>query len=227
MTSSVDGTTRQAALCRIRAARSAGVAQVTPRPARRLPLLFALNFAVGLPPGALARRSATAPVSGLTWPRVHSSQRAVASPDAVAAILGRPLSPVGRGVVLLGEVDCRLRGLAVVLDVMRVVGATGSLITLSTVEPAGAASDDATVADLWTLARRALTDDRVRWRPLGALGQEAFLAIHDQTVQVAWLAGDRLATASMTDLHADLDDLVRLTQWIAQFVDWTLANDRG
>jgi hypothetical protein len=194
--------------------------QVIPQTVHLLPLLFALNFAIGLPPGSVARL----PDAG--WPTVRASDRPLINAASLAAILARPVAPAALGTILLGEVDRRLAGLAVTIDVARLVGAAGGLVALSTVSATGPGGG-ASVADLWRLAREAVIERRVSWRPLDGLGADAFLASYDQTVQVCWLAGDRLATASVTDLEADRRDLALTTQWIAQFADWSHARARA
>src|SRR5437870_3058194 len=79
-----------------------------------VPLLFALNFATALPPAALLF-----PANG-PCPRVRPGSAAVLSAPDLAMLLGRPTIEIGSGRIELSDVDARLGGLDVWLDVFQV-----------------------------------------------------------------------------------------------------------
>ncbi len=189
-----------------------------------LTLLFELSLAVALPPAAIL-----APPTAVR-PAVHSDPHAILNARELAAVLDRPTTEVGRGRVALGEVDRRLRGLVVWLDVFRVTDRSGALVCLSVVRPDPAASEDggATTADLWALAWEALVRHGVAGQRLGGLGDDAFLAVHrGKTAQVAWVAGDRLATASVTCLAGGNEWAIEAARGIAVVAEDYLALEEG
>ena len=58
--------------------------------------------------------------------------------------------------------------------------------------------------DLWTLACETLPLHGVASRHPSRIGDDALLVVYGGiTAQVAWLSGDRLATASVTSLNGD------------------------
>jgi hypothetical protein len=188
-----------------------------------LPLLFALRHAAALPPAALL-----AP-PGAARPTLRPEPNALLDPPALAAALGHPAAEVGRGRVALGELDARLGGLTVSLEAFRVADGDGALACLGVVRPDPTASDGgATVVELWWLARAALARHRVPRARWVGLGEDALLAVHGgRTAQVAWLAGDRLATAGVTRL-ADLDAwAIGAARALAVLADARLAREDG
>ena len=162
-----------------------------------LTLLFELSLAAALPPD-----SVMAP-AGAVKAVVHSSRDALISREAIASVVGRPISEARRGRVSLGEVDARLRGLGVRLEVYRVDDGGGGLISIGLVapEPVPTAGHGATARFLWALARESLVAHGVPCEHLVGVGDDAYLALHGgRTAQVAWLAGERLATVSVTTM---------------------------
>ncbi len=189
-----------------------------------LTLLFELSLGVGLPPAAiLATPTAVRPA-------IHSDAHAILNARELAAVLNRPTTEVGRGRVALAEIDRRLRGLVAWLDVFRVADRSGALVSLSVVRPDPDASGDggATTADLWALAQEALIRHGVAGQRLGGLGDDAFLAVHGgKAAQVAWVAGARLATASVTCLARDNAWMVEAARSIAVLADDELTLREG
>jgi hypothetical protein len=132
--------------------------------------------------------------------------QAVIDANELEAILHRPLTPTGSGRAALGELDARLAGLTVRVDAFRVIDGSGAVVTLGLVTPEQvlAIAPGTTVRDLWRLANAALSERGVPSEHLIGLGDDAFQALHGScTAQVAWLAGERLATVSITSLGDD------------------------
>ncbi len=165
-----------------------------------LTLLFELSLAAALPPDSVMTPA------GAVKAVVHSSRDAIVSRETIAAVVGRPMSEARRGRVSLGEVDERLRGLGVRLEVYRVEDGSGGLISIGLVapEPEPTARHCATTRFLWTLAREALVAHGVPCEHLVGVGDDAYLALHGgRTAQVAWLHGERLATVSVTTMSGE------------------------
>jgi hypothetical protein len=163
-------------------------------------LLFGLSIATALPPAAML-----AP-PGLIRPAVQSNLRAILDPLELTLALNRPTADLWRGQVRLGEIDERLHGLEMLLHVVRVIDGSGALVCLSTVspDPTARGAAGARPADLWRLACEALARHGIAHEREAGIGEAAFLAVHGGvTAQVAWLAGDRLATASVTSLAGE------------------------
>jgi hypothetical protein len=179
-------------------------------------LLFALSLVTALPPAAmLAQPCAALPV-------VRSNPRALLSPIELATVLGRPTAEVGRGRVELREIDSRLHGLAVSLNVFRVTDGSGALISLSVVGPDVTASSDggATTADLWALTCEALLRHSVGCEYQDGVEYDAILVLYGGiTAQLVWLAGDRLATASVTSLDSEEAWMIEAARSIAVLLD--------
>jgi len=206
----------------IRLDRVDATGRATPRTAGAAPLLFGLGVAMALPPAATLARPA------LALPTIRSDPDAILDAVDLAAVLGRPTVEVGRGRVALAEVDERLLDLAASLQVFRVVGGTGagSLVTLGIVGPDRAAGGDcgATTADLWALACASLMQDAIPGGHLVGFGDDAFLAVYQgTTAQLAWLVGDRLATASVTCLADESTWAIEAAHSIAAFLDRRLG----
>ncbi len=182
-----------------------------------VPLLFALNFAVGLPPKAIVSPP------GPAWPTVLPSPRAIVSSDDLAAVLGRAILDLSRGRVRLGQVDERLRGLVVSLAIFRVIEGAGALIGLGVVSSEGTPSGGTPIADLWKLAREALVQHGVPSAHPGNIGDDAFLVEYGQTAQLAWLTGDSLATVSVTHSGGEQDWIIRAARAVAAFADYHLV----
>jgi hypothetical protein len=170
----------------------AGAERPVVRAAGLVPLLFALNFAIALPPDAII------PPPDVAWPRVHPRCHAIVSAIDLAAALERPTRSVGCGRIMLADVDQRLRGLTVSLEVFRVIDGGGALVGVGVVTADRAANGGTTVADLWKLARQVLVNQAVDCFPPDGGGDDTFLAEYGSTVQGAWLAGDILVTAGVT-----------------------------
>jgi hypothetical protein len=180
-----------------------------------VPLLFALSFATGLPPDALKSPPAVA------WPTIHPGADAVVSVADLATVLGWPAEEVGRGRVMLGEVDERLDGLVVSLEAFRVVDVGGALVAIGIVRPDRAAHAGRAIADLWRLARESSVQYGASCAHPGLVGNEVFLAVYRRIAQLAWLTGRRLATVTVTRLDGDQDRMIRAARVVA-----ALAEDR-
>jgi hypothetical protein len=194
----------------------------TGRTASLAPLLFGLGLATALPPAAIQ-----APPD-VVQPTIQADALAILDSADLAVILDRLIIEIGGGRVALGEVDERLHGLVISLDVFRVTGRTGrgALVTLGVVRPDRTASGDrgATIADLWALACAALAQPAIPGRRLAGLGSDAFLAVYGgTTAQIAWVTGDRLATASVTCLDGDEDGAIAVAHAIAACLDRRLG----
>jgi hypothetical protein len=101
---------------------------------------------------------------------------------------------------MLGEVDDRLGGLVLSVDVFRVIEGGGALVGVGVIgpDPTLGGASGATPGDLWALARQALTRDGIVHEPQSGIGQDAFLATYGQgTAQAAWVTGNRVATTSV------------------------------
>jgi hypothetical protein len=157
------------------------------------------------------------------WPKVLPRADAVVSPDDLAAVLGRLTVDVGRGRAMLENVDERLRGLVVSLDVFRVIEGPGALIGLGVVTFDPAMSSGATTTDLWKLAREALVEHRVARRHPGSLGGDAVLADYGETALVTWLRRDRLLTVSVTRLNGDPEWAIQAARSIVVWADDRVA----
>jgi hypothetical protein len=181
------------------------------------PLLFALNFAVGLPPKAMM-----APPTP-RYPTVRPLPRPIVSPSGLTMILGRPTIEIGRGRITLGEVDTRLGGLTISLDVFRATEGPGALIGLGIVRPDPTRTSGTTIADLWRLSRAAMSQHGVPTAHPGRSGDGAFMAVYGGTAQLAWLAGAGLATVSVTQLHGDPVWILQAARSIAVFADAHVA----
>jgi hypothetical protein len=185
-------------------------------------LLFGLSLATALPPSALLMPSNAA------LPVVRSDAHPILSSIDLEAALGRPTMEVGRGRVALEEVDRRMRRLVVSLAVFQVTDGSGALISLGVVTPHWTASgnDGATITDLWALAREALPRHGIAWRHSIRGGGDALLVVYGGvTAQVAWLAGDRLATASVTSLDGSENWTVEAACSIAVLLDRRLGDE--
>jgi hypothetical protein len=192
----------------------------TPRAAELAPLLFGLGLAMALPPAAIL-----APPQ-VVLPTIRSDAHAILDSVDLGVVLDRSIAGVGHGRVAPGEVDKRLGGLVVSLDVFRITGGTGpgagALVSLGTVRPDPVASGDhgATTADLWRLACAALMQDAIPGGHLNGFGDDAFLAVYGgTTAQIAWMAGDHLATASVTCLAGEESWAIEAAYSIAAFLD--------
>jgi hypothetical protein len=185
-------------------------------------LLFGLSLATALPPSALLIPSNAA------LPVVRSDAHLILSSIDLEAALGRPTMEVGRGRVALEEVDRRMRRLVVSLAVFQVTDGSGALVSLGVVTPHRTVSGNggATITDLWTLAREALPRHGIAWRHSIRGADDALLVLYgDVTAQVAWLAGDRLATASVTSLDSSENWTVEAACSIAVLLDRRLGDE--
>jgi hypothetical protein len=177
------------------------------------PLLFALNFAVGLPPIAMI------PPPTPPCPSVLPLPRPIVSPDGLTPVLGRPTVEIGRGRIRLGQVDRRLGGMVLSLDVFRAIDGPGALLGLGIVRLDPDGRGGVTVADLWRLSCLALARHQVTTVHPGRSGDSAFLAVYDGTAQLAWVCGTGLATVSVTQLHGDPTWVLQAARSIAVVAD--------
>jgi hypothetical protein len=179
-----------------------------------VPLLFALNFATALPPAALMF-PAKAPC-----PVVRPGFAATLSAADLARLLERPTLEIGSGRIELADVDARLGGLALWLDVFQVGEGGGALVGLGVIGPGRAARGHrATTSDLWRAAREALVQQGITWVVLRDVGDDGFLAVYGRTVQVAWLARDHVLTACVSRLDRDVTWTIRAARSIAALAD--------
>jgi hypothetical protein len=180
---------------------------VTPRQqppgqtAETFTLLFALSLAIILPP-----ESVIPPRDG-SEPVIKPEPLAIAGADAVRMVLGRQAIAVGAGNVLLDQVDRRLGGLVARLNAYRMTDAPSGLVLTGLVSDNGeppSVGFRVTPRALWELAKEMLKQGGHVCDPVAGLGEDAFLTLRgDHTAQVAWIAGERLASVTVTSLQAD------------------------
>jgi hypothetical protein len=187
------------------------------RPTGLAPLLFGVGLATALPPAAIL------PPPDVVQPAIRADTHIALDAADLALILDRSVADLGSGRVALSQVDTRLAGLAASVRLYRVIdgGGAGALVSIGLVSPDRAADShtSTTVAKLWKLACLALTQHAIPGGYLDGLGDEAFLAMYlGTTAQIAWLVGDRLATASVTCLTGDEHWAIATAHTIAAFL---------
>jgi hypothetical protein len=164
------------------------------------PLLFGLSIAAALPPAAmLFAQDATRPI-------VRPALRPMLSAGEVQAILGRGMKEAGSGRIALGEVDRRLHRLLLSLEVFQATDGSGALVCLGVirVDPAATTVVGASPLDLWALAGEPLSRYGVAYQCPIRIGERARLVVYSGiTMQIAWLSGERLMTASVTSLNGN------------------------
>ena len=197
--------------------------RTTPVPPRSAPLLFGLSLAAALPSAAWV----PPPHSGLR--AIHPTLRPILDSLELQTALGRPVAEVGRGRIALGDVDRRLHGLSLALDVLRADVGRDALVTIGVVSPDRAMIDGgATPAGLWALAREAIPwHGRSRGCRLGTAADSIVVIYGCATSQVAWLAADSLATVSVTDLDGDEEQRTELAHTLACRLAPRLASGMG
>ena len=191
------------------------------RPTGDVPVLFGLSLATALPPMAML------PPPGVVLPTFRSGAHAILDPAELTAVLGRPTMEVWHGRVALGEVDVRLRGLEILLSGFQVIDESSALVCLGAITADSLVPDTggATPSDLWDLACQGLERFGIASERPSDLGDDAFLVVYGGvTAQVAWLAGDRLATASVTCLALEHGWATKAACSIAQVLDRRLSN---
>lgn len=176
-------------------------------------LLFALNVATGLPPEALQFSPATA------WPRVRSRTDGIIQSESLWAMLERPIINLGHGEAVLGDVDERLRGLAVLLDVYRVIDWSGALISIGVVSADPALPGGTSTSDLWALAQEARVGCGIEHWTHDGIGDAACLANFGKTMQLVWMRGDRLATVSVSCIDGGQHWMRHAVRSVATLVD--------
>ncbi|MFN8637139.1 MAG: hypothetical protein U0893_25100 [Chloroflexota bacterium] len=187
-------------------------------------LLFGLSLATALPPAAIL------PPRRVAQSAVRAGRDAILQPPDLAAALGRPPAELWRGRVQVGEIDQRLHGLEMLLQIVRMPDASGALVCLSVVssDPSAHGAHDASPAGLWQLAREALVLHGVPHQPQTGLGDAAVLAGYGGvTAQVVWLAGAHLATASVTSLDRETTWAARAARALAVTIDRHLTGSRA
>src|SRR5215217_8384190 len=183
-------------------------------------VLSGLSLATALPPTAML----TPP--GVIRPAVRSDHHTSLDPAELTVALDRPTAELWRGQVQLGEIDERLHGLEMLLHIVRVVDGSGALVYLSTVsaDPAVPDAHGARPIDLWRLACEALARSGATYGCQAGIGETAFLAVYGGvTAQIAWLAGGRLATASVTSLVWEPARTVEAARSVASLFDRRLT----
>jgi hypothetical protein len=183
-----------------------------------VPLLFAVNVATGLPPQALQFSPTRA------WPTIRPRTHGIIEAPGLAVMLGRPVMELGRGCVVLGDVDERLRGLLVSLDVFRVIDWSGALVSIGVVRSDPVTPGGTSIADLWTLAREAIVQHGIEYSAYGGVGDAAFLANFGKTVQLAWMTGDRLATVSVSCIDGGQHWMRHATRAVAGLIESRLRS---
>lgn len=161
------------------------------------PMLFGLSIAAALPPAAMLFSPDAA------RPIVRPAARPMLSPSEVAAIVGHRMKEAGRGRIALGEVDRRLHRLLLSLEVFQATDSSGVLVCLGVirVDPAATTVVGASPLDLWALAGEPLSRYGVAYACPIRIGDRARLVVYSGiTMQIAWLSGERLMTASVTSL---------------------------
>jgi hypothetical protein len=163
-------------------------------------LFYGLSLAAVLPPAAWL------PPAHEALPTIHPTAHTAIDVVALATSLLEPVTELGRGRIALGEVDRRLGGLSLALDLFRVGDGRGSLIPIGVIRrdsPAGQ-TGGATLADLWLLARDTIPRYGRVWGCWPGPGSDAVLVRYDSaTAQIAWLGADYVATVSVTSLDGD------------------------
>jgi hypothetical protein len=175
--------------------------------------LFGLSLALALPPKAMV-----APPD-VFLPTILPSVAPIVTAGEVAGVLGHAAYEVGRGQVAASEIDARLDGLRISLDVLRLSGNAEALIAASVVapDPAQPRRGLCTPHDLWALVRSTPAE---RGDQRFELGVDTQLTLHaDRTAQLVWLALDYLAAVSVTHLLAeDTAWLITATRSVANLV---------
>jgi hypothetical protein len=182
-------------------------------------LLFGLGLAVALPPAALLSPT---DVGRLT---VLPTARPMLGGGELGRIVGGTPVEVSRGRIALSEVDRRLRGLVVVLDLYRTVGAASALVSVGVVSSERPAPDPGAAApdDLWRLARAtAPRHGVVRDVQLGGCRDAMSIGYGAVTVQLVWLADDCLASVGVTSLDGDAAWIAGVARAIARHLDGRL-----
>jgi hypothetical protein len=191
-------------------------------PIRSAALLYGLSLAVALPPAAWL----TPPGSAL--PKIHSTVGPVLDLAAMATALLQPVAELGCARIALGEVDRRLPGLSVSLDLFRVGDRRGALLASGVVRrdhPSSEASGT-TLADLWALAREAMPRYGRVWHREPGLGVDTILVRYGRaTIQLAWLGADYLATVSTTGLDGDKVGVVEMIRATARLLAARLESE--
>ena len=165
-----------------------------------VPLLFGLSIAAALPPAAMLFAPEAA------RPAVRPDPITMLSTATISTILGRPVKEVGRGRVALGDLDRRLHRLLLSLEVAQATDGTGVLVCLGviTIDPAATATVGASPPDLWALADEPLSRYGMAFESPIRIGDRSRLVVYGGiTMQIAWLSGERLMTASVTSLEAN------------------------
>jgi hypothetical protein len=182
-------------------------------------LLLGMSLATALPPTVLLSPP------GAVRPVVRSDHHTSLDLTKLTAALDRPTAELWRGQIHLGEIDERLRGLEMRLQIVRVVDGSGALVHLGTVSPAPATAGVPATRpiDLWRLACEAHAQSGATYGCQAGIGETAFLAVYGGvTAQVAWLASGRLATASVTSLVWEQDWTVVAARSVAVLLDHEL-----
>lgn len=160
-------------------------------------LLFGLSLAAALPPAAMLFSPDAA------RPIIRPAAGPMLSPSEVEAIVGHRMKEAGRGRIALGEVDRRLSRLLLSLEVFQATDRSGVLVCLGVIRVDSAATTvvGASPLDLWALAGEPLSRYGVAFECPIRIGDRARLVVYSGiTMQIAWLSGDRLMTASVTSL---------------------------
>lgn len=184
--------------------------------AERVTLLLGLSLAVVLPPEAVI------PPRDGTEPTIQEEPLAVIGAEAVRMLLGRSAVAVGSGRVPLDQVDRRLGGLMARLNAYRITEAPTALVMTGLVSDNGEPPTvgwRVTPRALWEMAKELLKHGGHVCEPMFGLGDDAFLTLRgDHTAQVAWIAGERLASVTVTSLQADKQWVIDSARALAERV---------
>jgi hypothetical protein len=184
-------------------------------PHRSVALLYGLSLAVVLPPGAWL------PPPEYALPTIHPTAGPVLDLVAMATDLGQSVTELGCARIALGEVDRRLPGLSLSLDLFQVGDGRGALLASGVVRRDGTSAEagGATLTDLWALAREAVPRYGLVWSCDPGAGADAILVRYGSaTVQAAWLSADYLATVSTTGLHDDHGQTIETVHTVARLL---------
>jgi hypothetical protein len=169
----------------------------TPVPLQSVPLLYGVSLAVALPPAAWL------PPSHQAVPAISSRSCPIIATAELRTALNRPVAEAGRGYVALGDVDLRLHGLTLSLDLFRAAEGSRLLIAFGLVrsDRAISAAGGMTPTDLWRLARTEMSrHGRMGPCRLDAGADSVLVMYGSATAQIAWLVSGFLATVSVTSL---------------------------
>jgi hypothetical protein len=178
-------------------------------------LLYGLSLAVALPPAAWR------PPPNPAVPAIHPTAGNGLDLVAMTTALLQPVTELGCARIALGDLDRRLCGLSLALDLYRVGDGRGTLVPIGVIRQVRATTEaaGATPTDLWALARAAIPRCGVVSGRRPGLGDDAIIVRYGTaTVQAAWLGADFLATVSATSLVRDDGRMIETVHTVAHLL---------